>query len=72
MIFISMIMFTTLFGAIRLLSLVAIVMWVFSGIALIGVMEFDLEMIYFWFTLMLTFISLAIGSSVRVLYNERI
>lgn len=72
MIFLSLIMFSTLFGAIRLMSLVGIATWVFAAISLVGVMAFDLDMIYFWFMLILAFISLAVGSSVKVFYGSKV
>lgn len=72
MIFLSLMMFTTLFAAIRLISLVAVATWVFAAISLVGVMAFELDIIYFWFMLILVFISLAVGSSVKVIYNTRV
>lgn len=67
MIFLSLMMFTTLFAAIRLISLVGVVSWVFAAISLVGVMAFELEMIYFWFMLILTFIALAVGSYAKAM-----
>lgn len=70
--FLSVIMFTYLFAGVRLRSLISTVAWSFSAIALIGVMAFELQLIYFWFMLILNTIAIAISSYVYTFYAEQV
>jgi len=68
MIFFAGIIFATLYGAVRIMSLLALVMWSLMLISIVGVMNYNLDMLYFWFALMLEAISLALGIAVKSLY----
>jgi hypothetical protein len=68
-IFFSIIVATTLYGSIKLKSLIGITAWTFNIITLIGVLQFELEMIYFWFTLIIVAISLVVASTVKASYQ---
>lgn len=70
--FLAFFTLTLLYAGIRMVSLVAIVAWAFTAIALIGVMEFNLEMIYYWFTSVLTVVAICISMGIRTMYSERI
>lgn len=70
--FLGFFLLTLLYAGIRMVSLVAIVSWSFTAISLIGVMEYSLDMIYFWFTAMITVIAISIAMGIRTIYNTRV
>lgn len=70
MIFIGLLMFSLIYAGISLRAPVAIVSWMFNMIAIIGVMAFNLDMIYFWFMTILTVISIAIAITVTAFYPD--
>lgn len=72
MIFLTGFLFILLFAGIRILSLVSTVAWIFAAIALVGVMAFNMEMITFWFAVIVNIVSIGVGMAVRVFYSQRI
>lgn len=71
-IFISAILFIILWAGIRLRSAVTVVSWMFMAITLVGILAFDLEMIYFWISFIIAIMSVCISLVVAAFYNEQI
>lgn len=65
-IFISSIILAVLFAGIQLRSLVVLSAWSFMGFALVGVMAFGMPIIYFWYMVVISALSVAISMVVFV------
>lgn len=70
MIFISAIAIGLLYASIRLYSAISMLSWGFSMITLVGVMEYGLEIEYFWISLIFVVFALMI-SMIIYSYNKK-
>lgn len=69
MMFFSFIIFTLVYGSIKLRSVVSMVSTSLTVIVLVGIMQFDLALNFFWYMLILNVIAIAVSVIVSVQYQ---
>lgn len=72
MIFLSLIVISMLYASVTLRSAISGITTTLTVIILVAVMQFNLEFIYFWYMVILSFISIAISISIYTIFQDRV
>lgn len=70
MLFFSIITLTLVYASISLRSVVSMVTTTLTIVVLVGVMQFDLALEYFWYMLIINFVALSVSVIVSVQYRN--